>query len=189
MSENDPAKQASAGLTQLKQIDQISDEFEADWKAGRRPQIEEYLPRVAESARGELLGYLVSLDLDYRRRQGETPDTEEYTRRFPDHAAAVQQAYAHMQSMREDSTDPNRNGQLAETESRGVGSSNHGDDQLDDPRQIGRYKIQECLGQGAFGRVYRARDEELQRDVAIKISRPDRFISATPTSAPSMTRT
>jgi serine/threonine protein kinase/formylglycine-generating enzyme required for sulfatase activity len=42
-------------------------------------------------------------------------------------------------------------------------------------RQFGRYRLLRVLGQGAFGRVYLAFDEELQRQVAIKVPTPDRF--------------
>jgi serine/threonine protein kinase/formylglycine-generating enzyme required for sulfatase activity/tetratricopeptide (TPR) repeat protein len=44
----------------------------------------------------------------------------------------------------------------------------------DDPRVIGRYRIARRLGQGGFGRVYLARDDELDRQVAIKIPNPER---------------
>jgi formylglycine-generating enzyme required for sulfatase activity len=37
------------------------------------------------------------------------------------------------------------------------------------PERLGRYRISARLGVGAFGVVYRGRDEELQRDVAIKV--------------------
>jgi hypothetical protein len=39
------------------------------------------------------------------------------------------------------------------------------------PCKLGRFKLVELLGQGAFGQVFRARDPQLDRDVAIKMPR------------------
>src|SRR3954468_18483910 len=43
------------------------------------------------------------------------------------------------------------------------------------PEFVGRYRILRLLGQGTFGRVWLAMDEELQRQVAIKVLFPTRL--------------
>lgn len=43
------------------------------------------------------------------------------------------------------------------------------------PTQIDRYRVVRYLGHGGFGTVYLSYDEQLQRDVAIKVPRPGRF--------------
>src|SRR5262249_39798096 len=43
-----------------------------------------------------------------------------------------------------------------------------------DPPMIGRYRIVRRLGQGGYGRIYLARDDDLDRPVAIKVPSPRR---------------
>lgn len=46
------------------------------------------------------------------------------------------------------------------------------------PQQLGRYRISVQLGAGSFGAVYKGHDDELRRDVAIKVPHRHRIASA-----------
>jgi serine/threonine-protein kinase len=59
------------------------DRFEAAWKAGQRPRIEDHLAAVPEAERPALLRELILLEVDYRRLAREQPRPEEYLGRFP----------------------------------------------------------------------------------------------------------
>lgn len=45
----------------------------------------------------------------------------------------------------------------------------------DQPVHIGRYRVEKVLGEGSFGRVYLAHDDQLNRSVAIKVPRRKRL--------------
>lgn len=45
------------------------------------------------------------------------------------------------------------------------------------PERIGRYAVERILGEGAFGTVYLARDEDLHRQVAIKVPKSSRVVT------------
>src|SRR3972149_4459444 len=61
-------------------LEGICTRFEADWKAGRRPRIEDFLDHAPEEARAELLGELLAVELQWRQSQKEEPAREETLR-------------------------------------------------------------------------------------------------------------
>ncbi len=65
-------------LDHLRRIDAVCDQFEEEWRAGRRP-------RVAAFADGDpdLALELVRLDVEYRRQAGEQPAAADYAAEFP----------------------------------------------------------------------------------------------------------
>jgi hypothetical protein len=139
-------------------IDALCDRFETAWEEGQRPRIEDWLPHAPEQYHRRFVRELLALELGYRRRSGEQPTAAEYHARFPALANVIAAAFA-------------------AGSDRGVATGPHlpaaGEGEV--PRQVGRYHILERLGAGTFGVVYRGRDDELHRDVAIKVPHRERF--------------
>jgi tetratricopeptide (TPR) repeat protein/tRNA A-37 threonylcarbamoyl transferase component Bud32 len=132
--------------SQARQIDAACDRFEAEWRGGRRPQIETYLDAIDEAHQSALFQQLLLLDWDYRRNAGEEPSTVEYRDRFPEHQTIVdevgRQAGHHQ-----------------------VGDRSSGNSFSD------RYDLLAEIGHGGIGVVYRGRDRALGRELAVKVLR------------------
>jgi eukaryotic-like serine/threonine-protein kinase len=75
-------------------VDEACDRFEAAWRAGRAPRIEEYLESFGEHERMALLRQLVPLEWELRHKGGERPDPEKYRRRFPAEAEQIGTVFA-----------------------------------------------------------------------------------------------
>ena len=70
-------------------VEELCDRFEAAWKSGLRPRIEDHLGEVPEPVRAVLVRALLKLELTYRRRNGERPTPEEYHCRLAEHAGVI----------------------------------------------------------------------------------------------------
>jgi len=75
-------------------VDVACDRFEAQWRAGQRPRLEDYLHEVPEPPRRDLLWELLRVEWEWRRRAGETLTAEEYRQRFPEFSQKVDAAFA-----------------------------------------------------------------------------------------------
>jgi anti-anti-sigma factor len=149
-------------------LDRICDLFEDAWLAGQRPRIEDYLGNVSGPERSALLGELLKLDLIYRRKNHETLLLEVYQRRFPEDADLIRAVFQEQAGLNmPGSGDANSSQQLVET---GPELPSAGETEI--PARLGRYRITAKLGSGAFGVVYRGYDDDLRRDVAIKVPHP-----------------
>src|SRR5690349_21669375 len=74
--------------------DALCDQFEAEWRAGRRPLLEDYLTRVpAGRERLGLVRELFEVEIHYRRALGEIATSQEYAARLPEWAQVVEQAW------------------------------------------------------------------------------------------------
>jgi predicted Ser/Thr protein kinase len=159
-------------------IEAVCSGFERAWKAARspaeRPSIEEYLAGVGGSERAALLGELIMLDLEFRRRHDDTLDRQQYHSRFPGDSQAIAQAFAWLAQVEDSLAEQG----LIETAPRGQGSDpSVSDDVFSAGQKVGRYTVARCLGWGGFGAVYLAEDTELGRLVAIKVPRRGQFAS------------
>ncbi len=168
-------------------IDEACERFEIAWKNGPRPRIEEYLQDWAEPQLTALLRRLLALEISLRSAGGEAPEQEEYVRVFPFHLSAVQAVFDQFQSDSPDSQDAAQQPSTARAQSDLRTAAYHDistaadEDQIVSvprepiPERIGRYSIEGLINEGGFGTVYLARDDTLDRQVAIKVPRIDRI--------------
>jgi tRNA A-37 threonylcarbamoyl transferase component Bud32 len=159
------------------------------WLTGERVEVEAYLSAYPSvRADDEAVLDLVFGEILLRKELGEAPGSEEYLARFPERASLlrlqfeVHQLLPSVSGSQSDAVSfglpltvddvhrPPSTGQAAPApaqtpeESEKVG-----------PKRIGRYITDGILGEGHFGVVYRARDEELRRIVAIKVPKRERI--------------
>ncbi len=149
----------------LDAINQISLAFERNWIEGRCPQIEDGLSAVEVNQRSELLVRLLNLEVQYRTQRGEIPTRAEYVFRFPGQSQALDAVFGAV-----DRPD------TEVVSHQGVASTAHVSSNLPSPPEpetmldrIGRYRINEVLGESGFGRVFRGYDEDLKPPAAIKL--------------------
>jgi tetratricopeptide (TPR) repeat protein len=140
----------------IRRADQECDRFEAAWKAGHRPNIENQLAVVPAPERPALLRELILLEVDYRRLAGENPQADEFLARFPDLDRAWIDNVLAASAPTLSPTFP-----AGELEEALVG------------RRIGPYLIQQRVGSGGMGSVYQAlREDAYRQQVALKVIRP-----------------
>jgi eukaryotic-like serine/threonine-protein kinase len=77
-----------------RRVDAACDRFEAAWRGGQDPRIEDFLETAAKQERPALLRALITLEVELRQGRGEHPALSEYRDRFPGQSARVDAAFA-----------------------------------------------------------------------------------------------
>src|SRR3954465_13629156 len=106
MSADQPSGGEGWAETLASQAEGEWDRFEAAWRTGQRPRIEDYLSAVGETQRTALLRELLASELEHRLRKGERPDSREYLERFPGHAGLIAIAFEGITAPAIDSSGP-----------------------------------------------------------------------------------
>jgi formylglycine-generating enzyme required for sulfatase activity len=200
----------------LEQAVAVCDAFEAAWRDGEAPRIEDHLRGQPESVRPVLLRELLAVELELRARFGEAPALEDYLDRFSGETELVHSIFATIWTRGGSTGSGVRthpipaclpaclpdDGTFGEHD-KGTSESAvplSGPTLIDEssvpgsrrptariragaapavespagplPRALGRFTLLALAGQGTYGAVFRARDDILDREVAIKLPHP-----------------
>ncbi|MCX7426119.1 MAG: SUMF1/EgtB/PvdO family nonheme iron enzyme [Planctomycetia bacterium] len=173
MNEKAKPSDLSLPVSDLMEIDKICRRFEAAWKAGQNPKIDDFLGATSGAQRSQLHKELSAVEAELRGDVADEPSLEAFCRRLSDSglmtALEVEQFMA---GLAPDSR-PTTAKQLAqEMHAQGKITKFQAQAVYQGKTRglvVGNYVVLDKLGHGGMGQVYTARHRKMHRVVALKM--------------------
>ena len=86
MNDPQPSSNDSLEVDALRRVVAACEQFEAEWRGGRAPELESYLERVEPGQRRKLFALLLAIEVEQRVQRGQNPTYEQYRAQYPDRA-------------------------------------------------------------------------------------------------------
>ena len=172
-------------------VERLCGEFAENWCSGSRPDLDSFLQRLPREEQSSGLMNLLRIEVQARRERGEEASEQEYRQRYPAASDAISIAFS-TRGQSGENTRAEVEWSVATPAQETFVPTQIDPDQMDpvqgqpgqrrlpveDPSpwqagvMLGCYRLEEFLGRGGFGEVWKGWDTLLHRPVAIKLLRP-----------------
>lgn len=177
-------------------VESLCGEFAENWCSGSRPDLDSFLQRLPREQRSSALMNLLRIEVQARRERGEEASEQEYRQRYPEASDAISIAFS-TRAQTEVDTRAEVEWSVTPTALETLSPIQIDPGQRDAARvqpvrvpparrrvpaedpspwrtgvMLGCYRLEEFLGRGGFGEVWKGWDTLLHRPVAIKLLRP-----------------
>jgi serine/threonine protein kinase/WD40 repeat protein len=163
----------SLPIPELLQIDKICRQYEAAWRGGQQPKVEDFLGNMREPQRSALRRELEAIQTEMRQSGKHVPSLEEFHQRLTESglmsASEFQEFLANVPADKHPNTAEQvarelfRQGKLTKFQVQAVYQGKTRG------LVMGNYVVLDRIGEGGMGQVYEARHQRMDRVVALKL--------------------
>ena len=160
------------GSAEASVVKQLRAAFESQLAAESASSIETWLSKASSVGRSALFVELLDAEISFHQRCGRKVQPNDYLGRFPDFKTEIESVFHSLTLIPQHSSDDRT---MDSTIDVVPGSKSPAEvwPQWVSGDVVGRYRLEQPLGHGAFGEVWKGFDPELSRPVAIKMPRKE----------------